>query len=126
MSDDRVKVSHVKVRQRGGTIDPGCMYDHIETPEAVLDGVEKTGYRLLVGDVRRECRAAPPMPSDLADRRVGQVDAAGISHGDVEPVGRQLGGDNPSHTPGPPGHQRSPRAASCGTSHLGRSFPRVS
>jgi hypothetical protein len=90
-------------------------------PEAIIDGVENSGHRLLIGDVRRERRAAPPMPGDLLHRRVGQLDVACGGHGDVEPVGRQLGGYDPPHASGASGHQRGPGAAFCG--HLGCSFP---
>jgi hypothetical protein len=51
--------------------------DHIELPEMVIDGVEKGRYRLLVGDVRRERRAAPALLFDLADRRVRRTGVAG-------------------------------------------------
>ena len=66
-----VEVRQVKVGAGGGAVDPGGMHDYVEMPEAVLDGVEHSRGRLLVGDVRRERRAAPPMPRDLLDRRVG-------------------------------------------------------
>jgi hypothetical protein len=105
---NRVEVRQVKVGESGAPVDPGGMDDHVEVSEAVTDGVEKVRYRLLVGDVRRECRAEPAPLLDLADRRVGQIDVAGIGHGDVEPVGCQLGGDDSPHASGPAGHQRSP------------------
>ena len=54
-----VEVRQVKVRRRGGAVDPGGMHDDVEMPEAVLDGVEDSRGRLLVGDACRERRAAP-------------------------------------------------------------------
>ena len=33
---------------------------------------------------------------------------AGVHHRDVEPVGGQLGGYDPAHAAGPPGHQGGP------------------
>jgi hypothetical protein len=109
-----VEIRQVKVRQRGGVVDPGGMDNDVETPEAVLDGVEESRCRrrLLVGEVRCECRAVPTVLLDLPDRRVGQVDAAGVGHCDIKPVGGQLGGYDPAHAAGPPGHQRRPYALS--------------
>ena len=118
-----VEVRQVKVGQGGGAVDPGGMDNDVEMPEPVLNGVEKGRYCLLVGDICGECRAAPTMVLDLADRRVGQVDAAGISHRDVEPVGRQLGGYDPAHTAGPSGHQRRTCAASRVTKWSHKSSP---
>jgi hypothetical protein len=105
------------------------MDDHVEVPEAVVDGVEKGSYRLLVGDVRRECRTAPTLVLNLADRRVGQVDVTGIRDRDVKAVGGQISGDNPPHASGSTRHQGGPYAAFDGTAcchgHLTRSFPLV-
>jgi len=56
--------------------------------------------------------AAPPVPRDILDRRVGQVDAADVRHRDVEPVGGQLGGYHSAHAAGSSGHQGSPYAVS--------------
>ena len=106
------EVREVKVGHRGGPVDPRGVDDDVELPEAVLHGVEQGGYRLLVGDVRREGRAAPALLSYLLDRHVGQVDAAGVRHGDIEPVGGQLGRDGPAHAAGPAGYQGSPRPVS--------------
>ena len=107
-------------------IDPGGMDDDIEVPEAVIDGIEKVRNRVGVGDVRRECRAAPALRLNLVDRRVGQVHFAGISHGDVKPVGGQPGGDNPPHAPRPASHQGGPGAAcyciAWSHGHLKRSY----
>jgi hypothetical protein len=74
-----VEVRQVKVDERGGAVDPGDLYDHAESPEALLHGVELSRYGLL-GDIRRERCGAPPVPRDLLDRRVGQVDVSGVRH----------------------------------------------
>jgi hypothetical protein len=107
---DLVELRQVQVGHRGGPVDPRGVDDDVEMPEAVLGTLEEGGHRLLVGDVRRERRAAPALLRDLLDRRAGQVDAAGVRHGDIEPVGGQLGGYHPAHAAGPSGHQGSPGA----------------
>jgi hypothetical protein len=56
-----VEVRQVKVDERGGAVDPGDLYDHAESPEALLHGVELSRYGLL-GDIRRERCGAPPVP----------------------------------------------------------------
>jgi len=56
--------------------------------------------------------APPALLLDLADCRVGQVNVAGVCHGDVEPVGGQPGGDNPPHASRPASHQGSAYAVS--------------
>ena len=109
---DLVEVRQVEVGEGGGAVDRCGMHDDVEMPEAVLDGVEHSGDGVLIGDICRERRAAPSLLRDFLDRRVGQVDASGVRHRDVEPVGGQLGGDDPAHAAGPPGHQGNPYTVS--------------
>ena len=105
---NRVELSQVKIDKGGRAVDPGGMHDHVEVPEVVADGIEKRRYGLFVGDICLECRAAPSLLLDRADRRAGGVDVAGVSDGDIKSVGGQPGGDNPPHAVGSSGHQGGP------------------
>jgi hypothetical protein len=90
------------------------MHHYVQAAEAVIDGIEQSGRRILIGKVSRESCPAPPPGLDLPDRPVGQVHIADIGHHDVKPVGSQPGGDGLAHAAGPPGHQSRPRAADRG------------
>jgi hypothetical protein len=56
----QIEVGQIEGGQRGGAVDPGRVHHHVKLPEAMIDGVENSGHRLLVG----KCR--PPMPRRAA------------------------------------------------------------